>query len=184
MPIKKLRVAFLWHFHQPIYKDFLTDEYVMPWVRLHATKDYYSMVSLLDDFPHIKQTFNIVPSLLVQTQDYVENGAEDNFLRLSRKDAESLTPDEKVDILHNFFMANWDNMVRIYPRYEDLLEKRGRHTSRTVIRAVAGTFSPQDFQDLQVWFNLVWINSGIRSQDSRLKQLVEKGGKSAIAFRG
>ncbi len=175
MPDEPLYVAFLWHMHQPYYKDLVTGEYVMPWVRLHATKDYYSMVSILDDFPGVKQTFNLVPSLLAQMKDYVENGAEDGFLRLSRKDPESLTVDEKVDMLHNFFMANWANMVRIYSRYEDLLEKRGRQASRAAIRGIVDTFSAQDFQDLQVWFNLVWINSAIRAQDPRLKHLVEKG---------
>jgi len=43
-----LKVAFLWHMHQPYYKNIETGKFIMPWVRMHAVKDYYDMVSLLD----------------------------------------------------------------------------------------------------------------------------------------
>ena len=41
------RVAILWHMHQPYYEDLVTHEHILPWVRLHALKDYYGMVALL-----------------------------------------------------------------------------------------------------------------------------------------
>ena len=47
----KIRLVLLWHMHQPFYKDMVTGEYRLPWVRLHALKDYYGMVKLLDEFP-------------------------------------------------------------------------------------------------------------------------------------
>ena len=47
-----LYVAIIWHQHQPFYKDMVTGEYRLPWVRLHALKDYYGMVKLLDEFPN------------------------------------------------------------------------------------------------------------------------------------
>ena len=55
------RVALLWHMHQPFYQDLLTGEHVLPWVRLHALKDYWGMVALLREFPTVKVTFNLVP---------------------------------------------------------------------------------------------------------------------------
>src|SRR6202795_5368351 len=61
MPV--LRVVLLWHQHQPFYKNLVTGEYRLPWVRLHALKDYYGMVKLLDEFPNVHQNFNLVPSL-------------------------------------------------------------------------------------------------------------------------
>ena len=70
MPV--LRVVVLWHQHQPYYKDLVSGEYRLPWVRLHALKDYYGMVKLLDEFPNVRQTFNLVPSLITQIQDYVD----------------------------------------------------------------------------------------------------------------
>ena len=45
------RVALLWHMHQPFYQDLLTGEHILPWVRLHALKDYWGMVALLREFP-------------------------------------------------------------------------------------------------------------------------------------
>src|SRR5438094_2487034 len=78
MPV--VRVVVLWHQHQPFYKDLVTGEYRLPWVRLHALKDYYGMVKLLDEFPNVHQTFNLVPSLITQIQDYVAGTAQDPFL--------------------------------------------------------------------------------------------------------
>ncbi len=75
-----LSVLFLWHQHQPLYKDALSNRYELPWVRLHATKDYYDMVALLDEFPSIKANFNLVPSLLTQLDDYADGNAQDKFL--------------------------------------------------------------------------------------------------------
>ncbi len=39
-----LRLIFLWHQHQPFYKDLVTGEYRLPWVRLNGLKDYYGML--------------------------------------------------------------------------------------------------------------------------------------------
>src|SRR5579864_7227622 len=66
-----IHLLFLWHMHQPYYKDLVTGQYRLPWVRLHALKDYYGMVKLLDEFPGLHQTFNLVPSLITQLQEYV-----------------------------------------------------------------------------------------------------------------
>ena len=76
----QLRVVVLWHQHQPFYKDLVTGQYRLPWTRLHALKDYYGMVKLLDEFPQVHQTFNLVPSLITQIQDYVSGDAQDPFL--------------------------------------------------------------------------------------------------------
>ncbi len=58
-------LCFLWHMHQPFYKDLWTGEYKLPWTRLHALKDYAGMVQILEEFPHVHQTFNLVPSMIV-----------------------------------------------------------------------------------------------------------------------
>ena len=75
-----IHLLFLWHMHQPYYKDLVTGQYRLPWVRLHALKDYYGMVKLLDEFPGMHQTFNLVPSLITQLQEYVNGSAQDPFL--------------------------------------------------------------------------------------------------------
>ncbi|MCL2390511.1 MAG: glycoside hydrolase family 57 protein [Endomicrobia bacterium] len=173
--MKKIYLAFLWHQHQPMYKNPSTNVYELPWVRLHATKDYYDMVAILDDYPNIKSNFNLVPSLLVQLDEYAKGLAKDKFLELTLKSADELTNDEKVFILLNFFMANWDNMIFPYNRYLQLLEKRGRQTNEAEIRKTLNYFKVEDFRDLQVWFNLTWMDPYWRKTDEFIDGLYNKG---------
>jgi alpha-amylase/alpha-mannosidase (GH57 family) len=172
----RLKVAFIWHMHQPFYKDPATGDYLLPWVRLHGTKDYYDMVALLDDFPQIRQTFNLVPSLLEQLQDYCDRGAEDRHLKLSRKPASSLHSDDKVEILRSFFSASPETMIDPYPRYRELHQKLS--PSPGGIERIVGTFSMQDFLDLQVWSNLVWIDPLFRDRREISNLLSKKEGFS------
>lgn len=172
---KPLYVAFLWHMHQPFYKDPFTGIYRLPWVRLHGTKDYFDMAATLTDYPDIKQTFNIVPSLIEQLSDYTDNMATDAFLEATRKKASDLAISDKVFILENFFLANWENMIKPFPRYYELLSKRGLRFIRSDLSRIAGYFSEYDFLDLQVLFNLVWIDPGLRRKDPFLAQLEKKG---------
>jgi alpha-amylase/alpha-mannosidase (GH57 family) len=101
-----LRLILLWHQHQPFYKDLVTGEYRLPWVRLHALKDYYGMVKLLDEFPNVHQNFNLVPSLITQIQDYVAGTAQDPFLKVAAKPAKDLTQKERRFALQYLFQAN------------------------------------------------------------------------------
>ena len=77
-------VAILWHMHQPYYEDLATGEHVLPWVRMHALKDYYGMVALLREFPDVRMTFNLVPSLLVQLEAFAGGRAHDRYLTLHK----------------------------------------------------------------------------------------------------
>ena len=92
------RVALLWHMHQPFYEDLVTGEHILPWVRLHALKDYYGMVALLREFPEVRVTFNLVPSLLVQLEAFAEDRARDRSLELGLKPAAALTDDDRAFI--------------------------------------------------------------------------------------
>jgi alpha-amylase/alpha-mannosidase (GH57 family) len=119
----QLRVVVLWHQHQPYYKDLVTGQYRLPWTRLHGLKDYYGMVKLLDEFPQVHQTFNLVPSLVTQIQDYVSGDAQDPFLQVASKPAKDLTPRERRFALQYLFQANPVNVIGRYPRYHELWEK-------------------------------------------------------------
>lgn len=170
-----LYIAFLWHFHQPNYKDPHTGIYRLPWVRLHGIKDYLDMVTRAEKFPSLKLTFNIVPSLLEQLNDYVENDAKDVYLLLTLKNPNDLTEAEKLFILENFFLANWDNMIKPYPRYYELLQKRGFRFTKKDLARVSRNFSESDIRDLQVLFNLSWIDPIFRNADPFLRGLIAKG---------
>src|SRR4051812_41171321 len=97
------RVAFVWHMHQPYYEDLATREHILPWVRLHALKDYYGMVALLREFPDVKLTFNLVPSLLVQLEAFAGERARDHHLELGLKPAAALTDEDRKRMLAEVF---------------------------------------------------------------------------------
>jgi alpha-amylase/alpha-mannosidase (GH57 family) len=152
----QLRVVVLWHQHQPFYKDLVTGQYRLPWTRLHALKDYYGMVKLLDEFPHVHQTFNLVPSLVTQIQDYVSGEAVDPFLQVASKPANELTEAERRFALQYLFQANPVNVIGRYPRYRELWGKF-RNAGDSPERAEK-QFHAQDYTDLQVLSQIGWFD--------------------------
>jgi alpha-amylase/alpha-mannosidase (GH57 family) len=168
----RIRLLFLWHMHQPYYKDLVTGEYRLPWVRLHALKDYYGMVKLLDEFPEIHQTFNLVPSLIVQVQDYVSGRANDPFFRIAAKPAGELDFNEKLFAIQYLFQANLNNMIGRYPRYRELWQQfrsRPDEAARLVPRV-----SNNDITDLQVLSQIAWMDEFFLD-DPDIRDLVKKG---------
>src|SRR5579883_2639815 len=123
--MKTIQVCFLWHMHQPYYTDPVAGSASMPWVRLHASKAYYDMAFLLEPFPSVKATFNFTPSLLIQLQELASGSVRDLFLDYTRRPAADLTEAERAFLVRHFFAANWATMVRPFPRYHELLVKRG-----------------------------------------------------------
>src|SRR5271169_797825 len=166
-----LRVIILWHQHQPYYKDLVTGEYRLPWVRLHALKDYYGMVKLLDEFPDVHQTFNLVPSLITQIQDYVAGTAQDPFLEVAAKPAKELTASERRFALQYLFQANPVNLIGRYPRYHELFE-RFRGAGDSAERAEK-YFQPQDLTDLQVLSQIAWFDEFFL-EDPNIAALIKK----------
>ncbi len=159
-----LYLAFIFHMHQPYYKNLLTKESEVPWVRLHGTKDYLDMVEVLEKYPSIHQTFNLVPSLIEQVEDYVNGTVKDRFLELSFKPASQLSSEEKQFLLAHFFSIYKDKVIAVHPRYYDLYLK---HQAKK-------EFLEQDYLDLQVWFNLAWIDPSYRQSMAQLRALVSK----------
>jgi len=172
----KLRVCFLWHMHQPYYKDPETGSYILPWVRLHAIKDYAALPVIFRGHPGVRHTVNLVPSLLVQIRDYVENGADDVFLSVSRKNALDLTKEENEFLLRNFFSAYAPTMILPQPRYADLF--RGHEAA---LRALGrknggpGRYGASEYTDLVTLFNLTWFHPLFREEDHELSRLWRKG---------
>ncbi|MDD5688372.1 MAG: glycoside hydrolase family 57 protein [Elusimicrobia bacterium] len=174
--MKPLHIVFLWHQHQPYYKNPQTGEYLLPWVRLHCTKDYFDMVAILEKYPNIRQTFNLTPSLMEQIIDY-SNGATDEFLKISRKPAKELSREDRIFILKNFFMVNPYTMIEPYPAYNELFRRRGWLASDDYLKRIEPLFSVADMLDLVVWFNLSWVDPYFRETNEKIKKLFIKGKK-------
>jgi len=168
----KIYLCFLWHMHQPFYKDLISGEYKMPWTRLHALKDYYGMVRLLEEFPEIRQTFNLAPSLAAQIEEYAAGQASDPFLRCALKPAESLHQAEREFLLAHFFQASHRLIFR-FPRYGELYEA-WRASDRDPERA-ARFFGAGSLRDLQVLSQLAWFDEEWLASDPEVRALVEKG---------
>ena len=167
-----LRVVLLWHQHQPFYKDLVSGEYRLPWVRLHALKDYYGMVKLLEEFPNVHQTFNLVPSLITQIQEYAEGTARDPFLAVAARPAKDLTADERRFALQYLFQANPERLIGRYPRYAELWGQfQGSGSSPERAEKM---FSAQDFTDLQVLSQVAWFDEFFL-QEPEVAELVRKG---------
>ncbi len=159
--------------HQPFYRDLVSGEYRLPWARMHALKDYYGMVKILEEFPDIRQTFNLVPSLLVQLEEYASGQAKDRFLDVALKQAEELSEQEKEFLLSFCFQANEARVINRYPRYAELLDSKRQHTQLTG-RAVSG-FSAPMIRDLQVLSQLAWFDEEYLANDREIRALKEKG---------
>src|SRR5436305_6694397 len=141
-------LCFLWHMHQPFYKDLWSGQYKLPWTRLHALKDYAGMVQILNEFPKIHQTFNLVPSMVAQIEKYAAGTASDPFLDCALAPAEDLTESQRSFMIRYLFQANVERMIHRYPRYRELYEKHVR-------------LSTQELRDLQVLSQLVWFDEDL-----------------------
>ena len=149
----------------------MTGEYRLPWVRLHALKDYYGMVKLLDEFPNVHQNFNLVPSLITQIQDYVAGTAQDPFLKVAAKPARDLTQKERQFALQYFFQANPANVIGRYPRYWELREKFREHGYSA--EKAEKYLEPQQFTDLQVLSQIAWFDEFFL-EDKDIAGLIQK----------
>jgi len=119
-----LYVAFVWHMHQPYYRAPGQMEALLPWVRLHAAKDYLHMAEVLEKYPTVHATFNMVPSLTEQLFDYAAGRLSDRVMSLAHRS--TWTEQEKAYLVNICYSVNWPNIARRYPRYHELIEQRER----------------------------------------------------------
>lgn len=156
--------------HQPAYKLNPQSDFLLPWVRMHAVKDYLDMVLLMKEFPNLKLNFNLVPLLLQSLIDYAENNAQDVHSRLSVTPIEELSDDDKRFILTNFFDANFNSMISHHEGYKNLYNKRVLDNIYDI-----NEYSDQEFSDIMAWFNLAWFDPIYGEIYPELKALAEKG---------
>lgn len=169
--MKKLRLCFLWHMHQPYYKDDTDGTYHMPWVYLHGLKDYYEL-PYYHSLYNIKATYNLVPSLLVQLRDYESAQVSDTFLRLLLKEAHLLTKDEKNTLIPQLFMANYKNMVTPLRRYKELYDRKG---DRDVFSTAEINYSDDEITDMEVLYLISWCGVFTRQNVPAAAELINKG---------
>ena len=162
-----MNVAIVWHMHQPLYRQPGSDVAILPWVRLHAVKDYLHMAQVLARYPDVHVTFTLTPSLAEQLEDYASGKLVDRLMQLAKQDF--FSPDDKQYMLNMCFSISWDNIIRRYPPYEAILNRRHLALMNP------DYFSTQTYRDLLVWFNLAWTDPNLLESDPFLAGLVQKG---------
>jgi alpha-amylase/alpha-mannosidase (GH57 family) len=154
-----LYVAFIWHQHQPLYKSRLPHaslggQYRLPWVRLHGTKDYLDLILILEKYPKLHQTVNLVPSLILQLEEYASGEAIDPYLALSLTPETQLKTEQKEYIIKHFFDGNHRTLVDPHPRYRQLFEDREEKGAVWCLQ----NWQLEDYGDLLAWHNLAWFD--------------------------
>ncbi len=180
--VNPINVIFLWHFHQPYYKDNFTGEMLMPWTRLHATKDYYYMGALLKNYPKIHATFNYSPSLLRQLEDYAADYKNmlknEEFLSITAQKISELSPEDKLFIIEKFFPAcsSSNNFIEKSGRFKQLYY-RLKTADAEGLEEKLNLFDAQDYLDIIVLFNLLWFDPVSINSDEFLTGLKTKDKK-------
>ncbi|HYM49970.1 MAG TPA: glycogen/starch synthase [Candidatus Limnocylindrales bacterium] len=169
-----LHVAFVWHMHQPYYLDDVTNTFLLPWVRLRSAKDYYRMAAILEAYPTVVQTFNLVPSLCEQIEAYEKPGTSDVYLDLTRRPSADLTAEERAFVVRWFTDSSRIRRVRRYPRFLELVLRREQSAARSQTE-LAALLTDAELRDLQVWFNLSWIDPTVLADDAAVRDLLRRG---------
>ncbi len=170
----RVTLAFLWHMHQPFYVDLAEGRATLPWVRLHALKDYYDLPAIARRFPSVHQTFNLVPCLLDQLEAYAEGRLTDPFLEVASRGAHELTREDRLFLLREFFSYHPPTMGARLPRLEQLRRKRGARPPHPGDDAAFAAWREADYRDLQVLFHLAWCGPELSSRPP-VARLIAKG---------
>ena len=175
---KSIDLVFLWHMHQPDYRDYSSGDFVLPWTYLHAIKDYTDMAYHLERHPKIRAVLNFVPILVDQLEDYVDQFASgilrDPLLRLlSHTNLNELTADQRELVLSACFRCNYDKMVEPFPAYKNLMDIH--HDLQDKGDAVLSYLSGQYMADLITWYHLAWCGESVRRQYPLVVRLMQKG---------
>jgi len=168
--LSRVNLALLWHMHQPQYRDPSTGRNMLPWTRLHALKDYWGMVKILGEFPGVHVTFNFVPLLAAQIEEYASGKFSEPWFDLAFAKADALKAEQKREILARAFQVN-ENYVRRWPRFAELqaqVKSGGQE-------ACIAHFHARDWRDLQLLSQLVWMDEEYIAKDPVVNALSRKG---------
>lgn len=174
---KSLDLVFLWHMHQPDYRDYDSGDFLLPWVYLHAIKDYSDMAYHLEQHPKVKAVVNFVPVLLDQLEDYAQQFASgqlrDPLLRLlARENLNELSEVDRNLVLDSCFRSDHEKMVAPYPTYKRLSDLFKIVESGNGIGLAY--LSGQYLADLLTWYHLVWCGESVRREHDLVIQLMSK----------
>lgn len=155
-----MNLSFIWHMHQPDYRD-SSGIMQMPWVFLHAIKDYYDMPWMLARHDGLKATFNITPPLIMQLKLYYDEPEKyDKFLNIWMQDLETIKEDDRQWMIKLCKSTPYDTMVVPLASYAVLYKKEH--------------YNNNELFDMQVLFILSWCGIYLRSNNNLIDVLIKK----------
>jgi len=155
-----LNLCFFWHMHQPDYRD-SRGVMRMPWVFLHAIKDYYEMPWLLSRHKGLKATFNITAPLIEQLNLYKDPLKNDYFLSLWEKHPSELDEDARNWLIKICKSTQYETMVKPLHSFDLLYHRENLNEAELI--------------DLEMLFMLAWCGNYLRQENALVKQLLLKG---------
>ncbi len=179
-------LVLVWHMHQPDYRDQASGEFVLPWVYLHAIKDYTDMAWHLERQQGMRAVINWVPVLLDQIEDYAdqfESGKlRDPLLRLLVRDAaQPLTGPERVLLARRCLDPALLHIIARYPSYKRLYDLY--RTLEAQGPAAPSYLSDQFYFDALTWFHLAWTGETVRREFELVTRLIALGEQFALQQR-
>jgi alpha-amylase/alpha-mannosidase (GH57 family) len=165
-----VNLVILWHMHQPQYREPDTGRYLLPWTRLHALKDYWGMVRVLEEFPGVHATYNFVPSLGAQIEEYSSGTFNEPWFDLAFAPADSLKPEQRREVLDRAFQVNEQFLWR-WPRFQQLQSAVRSGGAEASI----AHFTLDDWRDLQLLSQLAWMDEEYIAKDPVVSALSQKG---------
>ena len=175
----KLLISLYWHMHQPDYRDSITGEYVLPWTYLHAIKDYSDMAFHLEKNVKARVSFNFVPILLDQLEDYTAQfkakKIRDPLLAMLGQDNLDCVSIEHCQLMiESCFKSHHEKMLSPYVQYQRLYNMY-QVASQAGDEINLQYFSAQYKSDLLVWYHIAWMGESIKRNNPLVKALIAKG---------
>ena len=178
-----INLVLCWHMHQPWYRESQEGDYQLPWVYLHALKDYVDMAAHLEAHPKVRCVVNFTPVLLEQLDDYaiqfrshLESGqrfADPLLNLLAGVDPIPADPEARAEIINACRRANAPMMIDVYPAFRTLFDMvmslDGKHVDQTRLQYM----NEQFFLDLLSWYHLTWLGHSLK-QLSHVQRLLER----------
>jgi alpha-amylase/alpha-mannosidase (GH57 family) len=184
-PTQPINLVICWHMHQPWYRETQNGEFKLPWVYLHALKDYVDMVAHLEAHPKMRCVVNFTPVLLEQLDDYgsefkrhLKHGERfsDRLLNLLAGIEPIPTDgDERAEIVRACRRAHAPLMIDTYPRFRDMFDMVLSLDGKQVYAERLSYMNEQFFLDLLTWYHIGWLGHSLKQQPG-VTALVEHTG--------
>jgi len=189
---RPINLVVCWHMHQPWYRETQDGEFCLPWVYLHALKDYVDMAAHLEAHPEMRCVVNFTPVLLEQLDDYGtefkyhlnEGGRFSDRLLNLLAGIEPIPADleARAEIVRACRRAHAPLMIDTYPRFRDMFDMVLSLDGKEVYDERLSYMNEQFFLDMLAWYHIGWLGHSLKRQP-RVAALIDHTGNFDAGLR-